>query len=207
MWSDPDEIPLQKAMPWIIHNPPRHFYRFLGSMFFYSYRHQCRADWRWPYIMKYGAKKRKPNWFKDRTPDHPPFDYVFGAKEWRPETQSLYHCSYCFPSIGQIIAKPRSFSHEEFSSGKYIDPNYIYVYVYCSHSLFKGEYKLVDFDPVDLRVPHNDPRFDYLKMRLSFNDSHQHVFNFTLMKQYAPCELDFLANRTELPKELPNHLK
>jgi hypothetical protein len=204
IWSDLDEIPLPRGMEWVIAHPPRHFYRFLGYMFFYNYRRQSPDDWQWAYIMRYGAKKSTLSWFKERTPDHPPFHYVLGAKKWGPGTQSLFHCSYCFPSLAQIISKLKSFSHNEFAEGQYIDPNYIYAYVYCGHSLFKGQYKLVDFEPMGLEIP-DDPRFNFLRLRLSFNDLDQYQFNITRMKEFAPCKLDFLVGGDQVSK-LPNHL-
>jgi hypothetical protein len=154
--------------------------------------------------MRYGSRRPIPNWFKERTPDHPPFLYVLGAARWGPGTQSLFHCSYCFPSMRQVIAKLKSFSHDEFSMGQYVDPNYIYAHVYCGHSLFKGQYKLVDFDPMGLEIP-DDPRFDFMKLRLSFSDLDQYQFNLTRMREFAPCELDFLANDRQVAA-LPNHL-
>jgi hypothetical protein len=54
-------------------------------------------------------------------------------------------------------------------------------------------------------IPEDDPRFNFLKMRLSFNDLDQFAFNISLLRKYAPCELDFLKGKTELP-EMPNHL-
>jgi len=58
-----------------------------------------------------------------------------GSETWRKSSfsfpaASCWHCSYCFgPSredfVDQFIRKVTSFSHTEYSGGKYIDPTYI----------------------------------------------------------------------------------
>jgi hypothetical protein len=207
IWSDLDEIPWPTAMEWVIKHPPGYYYRFLGFMFFYNYRWRSPEPWQWAYIMKYGAKRSHRNWFQYRNPNEPPFEYVFGFPGWEVGSQSLYHCSYCFPAMRQIIEKLKSFSHGEFALGQYVDPNYIYTYVYCGHSLFQGNYTSVDFQSMGIDIPDTDERFNYLKMKLSFNDLDQYQFNITRMREYAPCEIDFLKGRTELPNPLPNHIK
>jgi hypothetical protein len=206
IWSDLDETPWPLGMRWVIDQPPKHYYRFLGYFSFYNYRWRSPNPWQWAYVMRFGGKHSDRNWFKYRTPDHPPFEYVLGAKDWGPGTQSLFHCTYCFPSLGQIIEKLKSFSHSEFSTGKYIDPNYIYAHVYCGHSIFGGNHTLVDFNAMGVYVPDDDARFDYLKMRLSFNDLDKFKFDIKALREYAPCELDFLKGKTELPP-LPNHIR
>jgi hypothetical protein len=191
IWSDLDEIILPRSLEWVRANPPAHFYRFLGEMFFYSYRWRCPDPWQWAYIMRYGSKRPERNWFQYRTPDNPPFEYVPRA--------SLLHCSYCFPKLGLIIEKLRSFSHLEFAQGQYIDHNYVYAYAFCGYSMFGGNYSLVLFDPMGIDFP-NDSRFDFLKMSVGFEDLDEFRFDVNLMRKYAPCELPFLVDG-ELPAQ------
>jgi hypothetical protein len=196
IWSDLDEIILPESMRWVRENPPPHFYRFLGQMFFYSYRWRSPAPWQWAYIMRYGSKRPERNWFNYRTPDNPPYEYVPGI--------SLFHCSYCFPKLGLIVEKLKSFSHEEFARDKYIDHNYVYAYAYCGHSMFGGNYTLVDFDPRGIDFP-NDTRFDFLKQKVGFSDLDQFRFSVEALEKYAPCSLPFIKDG-QLPEHMPHHI-
>jgi hypothetical protein len=197
IWSDLDEIMIPSAMQWVRTHPPPHFYRFLGSFYFYSYRWRSPEPWQWAYIMRYGSKKPDRNWFRYRIPDFAPFEYVPGI--------SLLHCSYCFNRLGLIIEKLRSFSHEEFSRDQYIDPNYIYSYVYCGYSLFGGNYTDIPFDSMGLNFP-DDPRFDYLKTKVGFDDLDDFKFDYEALKKHSPCRLPFLEDG-KLPDKMPHHIK
>jgi hypothetical protein len=179
MWSDLDEVPTPGGMSWVRDHPPKRLYRFNAHFHFYNYRWRCGEKWGWAYVMKYGAKPRGRTWFQLRSP---------GRREPHVPSISMIHCSYCFPSLGLIIQKLKSFSHREFSSDHWVDPNYVYSYVYCGYSLFGGNYSFVPFDPLGIEVP-DDPRFNYLKQRIKFNDLHTFNFSLTLLQKYAPCKL------------------
>jgi hypothetical protein len=199
MWSDLDEIPIPSGMRWVISNPPDYYYRFWGHFHFYNLRWRSPDPWKWAYIMKYGAQHRNHSWFKFRPPNKLRWRRVPGI--------SLIHCSYCFPSLGLIISKLRSFSHVEFSDDPYTNPNYVYSYVYCGYSLFGGNYSFVDFDEsLEIDVP-NDPRFDFLKHRLKFDDLDQFEFDVQKMVEMSPCRLPFVDNwRVKGRNALPNNL-
>jgi hypothetical protein len=78
----------------------------------------------------------------------------------------------------------------------------VYSHVYCGHSLFGGNYSLVDFDPtLGLDFP-DSPKFDYLKYRLKFDDLDDFQFNMKLMERLSPCKLPFLESG-----EVPNDIK
>jgi hypothetical protein len=196
IWSDLDEIIVPGSLKWIRENPPPHFYRFLGRFYFYTYRWLAPEVWQWAYIMRYGSKMPDRNWFHYRTPDFPPFEYVPGV--------SLLHCSYCFPKLGLIIHKLKSFSHDEFSQGKYTDPNYIYSYVYCGYSLFGGAYSSIPFQSFGIDFP-DDPRFKFMKQKVGFDDLDQFKFSYQKLMEYAPCNLSFLKDG-RLPEKMPTHI-
>jgi hypothetical protein len=183
IWSDVDEIPLPRGMRWVEYFPPKVYYRFFGFFHFYNYRWRSPRVWEWAYIMRYGAKNPNKTWFAYRAPDEGIYERIPGI--------SLVHCSYCFPSMSSIIEKLKSFSHVEFSGDPYINPNYVYGHVYCGHSLFGGAFKLVEFDPdLGLDIP-DDPKFDFLKHRLKFDDLNWFMFDIEIMKKMAPCNLTF----------------
>jgi hypothetical protein len=198
IWSDLDELIIPSAMKWVRENPPPHFYRFLGNFYFYSYRWLAPEKWQWAYIMRYGSKKPDKTWFSYRTPDFPPFDYVPGI--------SLLHCSYCFNKLGLIIDKLQSFSHDEYAHNQYIDPNYIYSYVYCGYSMFGGAYTSIPFDPMGIDFP-NDTRFVYLKMKVGFDDLDNITFDLEKLRKHQPCRMDFINNTSALPEHMPHHLQ
>jgi hypothetical protein len=199
MWSDLDEIPLPSGMQWVIENPPSYYYRFWGHFHFYNLRWRSPEVWKWAYIMKYGARRTNHSWFNFRAPNKLRWRRVPGI--------SLIHCSYCFPSLGMIIMKLKSFSHEEFGSGPYTNPNFVYSHVYCGHSLFGGNFSLVDFkDAAELDFP-DDSRFDFLKSRLMFDDLDKFHFDVNQMIEMSPCKLPFVNKWKEKRLDgLPNKL-
>ena len=200
IWSDLDEIPLPDGMEWICNNPPSHFYRFTGYYYMYNFRIR-KNGWNWAYIIRYGSKGSK-TFFEYRAPEKEIYDYVFHDKT----KQSLYHCSFCFPTIKQYIHKLKSFSHVKYSFGHYIDPNFIYTSVYCGTSLFEGQYNFTDFEPRGLQIP-NSSKFAFLRQRLSFSDLGQYriFLRADKMNQYSSCHLDFIKDG-KLPEFLPNNI-
>jgi hypothetical protein len=198
MWSDMDEIPIPSGMAWIRRNPPHDFYRWVAHFHFYNYRWRCGESWNWAYIQKYGKKNPRKTWFQLRVPegDYPTIPGI-----------GMIHCSYSFPSLNLILSKLKSFSHREFASGQYVDPNYVYTYVYCGYSLFGGNYTFVPFAPLGIDFP-TDPRYNYMKQRIHFNDLDQFQFNLTLLKQYSPCELPELRSSGDVVRgaDLPNDI-
>jgi hypothetical protein len=201
MWSDLDEIPLPSGMAWLRQNPPENYYRFVGHFHMYNYRWRSGETWAWAYVQKYGAKDPQKTWFDQRAPS--------GAYEVLPGI-SLIHCSYCFPELGQIITKLKSFSHREFSSDQWVDPNYVWSYIYCGFSLFGGNYSFVPFDPLGIDFP-DDPRFDFLKRRIYFRDLPNFKFDTESLKKYSPCELPKLKTIAGSPNlvagsDVPNNL-
>jgi beta-1,4-mannosyl-glycoprotein beta-1,4-N-acetylglucosaminyltransferase len=193
IWSDLDEIALPSGMKYIREKPPENMYQFVAHFHFYNYRWRSGESWRWAYIQRYGAHDTKgPSWFDLRLPadDRPKIPGI-----------SMYHCSYCFRSLGSLISKLKSFSHREFSSGQYILPEYIFSYIYCGYSLFGGNYTFVKFDPLGVDFP-DDPRYDYLRKRVALNDLDQFDFDIVKMREYAPCKIpDWVTS-----KKLPNNM-
>jgi hypothetical protein len=199
MWSDLDEIPIPRGMRYVIENPPEYYYRFWGHFHFYNFRWRSREIWKWAYIMRYGARRRRHSWFGFRAPNKLRWRHIPGI--------SMVHCSYCFPSLGLIISKLISFSHQEFAHEPFTDPNYVYAYVYCGYSLFGGNFSFVDFDPsLGLDLP-SDSRYDYLKHRIKFNDLDTFKFDLDKMLSVTPCKLPFADEWRKNPAfKLPNDL-
>jgi hypothetical protein len=66
--------------------------------------------------------------------------------------------------------------------------------VYCGCSLFGHNFSLVDFDVGgELDFP-DSPKFDFLKMRLKFDDVDRFQFDMGEMKEMAPCKLPFITS-------------
>jgi hypothetical protein len=199
MWSDLDEIPIPRGMRYVIENPPTYYYRFWGHFHFYNLRWRSREIWKWAYIMKYGARHPNHSWFQFRFPNKLRWRRVPGV--------SMVHCSYCFPSLGLIISKLLSFSHQEFAGEPFINPNYVYSYVYCGYSLFGGNFTFVDFDPsLGLDFP-PDARYDFMIHRLKFDDLDKFKFDVDTMTSMSPCKLPFAEKWRSQPSfTLPNNL-
>jgi hypothetical protein len=201
IWSDVDEIPLPSGLAWLLDHPPRHYYRFSGHFFFYNLRWRSADRWEWAFVIRYGGKIPEKRWSGYRPPDKPPFEWVGG--ESKPV--SLFHCSYCFPSLGLIIQKLKSSIHPQFAQGKWVNPNYIYARMFCGYDLIASRLLPIDYELLGLGVPDGDPRFDFLKRKLSLNDLETTKFDVKALKENAPCPLPFLVNKTEV-SALPDHI-
>jgi beta-1,4-mannosyl-glycoprotein beta-1,4-N-acetylglucosaminyltransferase len=91
---------------------------------------------------------------------------------WRAATysfplRSCWHCSYCFgPSmydfVTKFINKVTSFSHTEFSTGKYIDPTYIETCHEEGVSPFTGTKFQIEHGLDTPPIVSEEPRFRYL---------------------------------------------
>jgi hypothetical protein len=193
MWSDLDEIPLPSGMVWLKNHPPRDYYRFVGHFHMYNYRWRSNETWAWAYVQRYGSKSPKKTWFQQRAP---------GGRYTTLPGISLIHCSYCFPELGQIITKLKSFSHREFSSDQWVDPNYVYSYIYCGFSLFGGAYNFVPFDPLGIDFP-DDPRFDFMKKRIFFKDLPNYTLNRESLRKWSPCQLPGLQPQEGSSNDVP----
>jgi hypothetical protein len=102
-----------------------------------------------------------------------------------------YHCSFCFPTIGAIFHKLRTFSHTEFAGPKFMNPNYIYARIACGYGTMPAMWKQpetlmpVDFDKEFIFLP-DDSRLDFLRWRIGFTDLEQFQWNISEIRQFMP---------------------
>jgi hypothetical protein len=196
IWSDLDEIMYPSGMAWVRRNPPRNFYRFVGIFHFYTYRWRFPDVWRWAYIQRYGSKNPNVTWFKQRTPDSPA-EEVPGI--------SLAHCSYCFHKLEMVRTKLRSFSHTEFSENQYRDLNFLYGNILCGFSFWGGKnFSLTEkFDIHELDFP-LEPKFQYLKRRVQFDDLHECNLSRTEVLKVATCTWPAMPRTAGYDLPVPN---
>jgi hypothetical protein len=101
---------------------------------------------------------------------------------------SVTHCSYCFPRVRDIIFKLETFPHLEFSSGQYVDPNYIVGRVVCGYSLFDPSPNIifaVDVEPSELDLP---PEAAHMRWRLPFIDLAEIGVDLARVRSMALCD-------------------
>jgi hypothetical protein len=175
---DVDEIITRAAIALILARPPIHYYNLRGTLFHYSFRWQV-GEWVRPMVIRYGSLIA------------PLDDYKF-----MPFLTALpgilhYHCSFCFPHMADIFTKLKSFSHTEYSEGKFQDPNYVYARIACGYGVLPARWnmperlKLVDFDSKAIFLP-KDRRFDFLKSRIGFRDLADFKITHSGVNNYLP---------------------
>jgi hypothetical protein len=171
--SDCDEIMRPSALRRIIRDPPIDVRHIRTKFFYYSLRYLVTGEeWIKPFVIRYGSIRRgftRERLGADRAPAE------FGA----------VHCSYCFGSISEIIRKLETFPHTEFSYGRFVDPNYIYACVACAKSMFRGRFKVVDYDPQEMDYP---PSADYMSWRMPFKDMGTLPLNPERIRHFATCQ-------------------
>jgi hypothetical protein len=181
---DVDEIVTRSAIPLIKARPPIHYYNLQGLLFHYSFRWKV-GTWERPLAIRYGSIAFSLD------------DYKFMPMLFPLPGVLHYHCSFCFPTIAEIIGKLRSFSHTEYSQGKYRDPNYVYARVACGYGVLPNRWKMPErltpmaFNVRDISLP-DDTRFDFLRARIGFQDlGNWPELNISNIKAYMPrsCRL------------------
>jgi hypothetical protein len=98
--------------------------------------------------------------------------------------------------MADVFTKLRSFSHTEYSKGRFNDPNYVYARIACGYGVLPTRWKmpekltLVDFDAENIDLP-DDPRFNFLKFRIGFKDLKKFRLNMTGIRTWKPedCRL------------------
>jgi hypothetical protein len=172
--SDIDEILNPSIVSYFRAHPPYCPMRIRSRFFYYSLRWEVQDMCKVNVVMLYGQIQR------------PLHSYRRGP--WpSPKGFHAIHCSYCFGSISQIIHKLETFSHTEFSKGKWVDPNYILGNVLCGRSLFnptKHVYLLRNRTSYELSLP---PDADWLWWRLPFNDLDKVNINIDKVRKWATC--------------------
>jgi hypothetical protein len=159
---DVDEIATRRAIYLIRRQPPTHYYNLHGRLYHYSFRWAV-SDWDRPLVVRYGSICAPLDDYKFM-----PFHFVIPGV-------LHHHCSFCFPTMKEVLRKLSSFSHTEFSGGKYQNPNYLYARIACGYGVLPNQWQmpetlnLVPFDSKSVFMP-NDLRFDFLRQRIGFRD-------------------------------------
>jgi hypothetical protein len=175
--SDCDEIPKPSAIRALLARPPKTYVVLRAKYFFYSLRYEGRAVWIKNGVVRYGAINR-------------PLGFYRGINGNVVKGFTAVHCSYCFGSIREIVRKLETFPHWEYSSGKYVKPEYILAQVACGKSLFEkkgGAFDLRAMDTNELDLPH---AARFMGWRLPFTDLDKVDLNITEVYQWAPCQLN-----------------
>jgi hypothetical protein len=175
--SDVDELVTRRAVQVIRNRPPIHYYNIQGLLFHYSFRWWV-SEWERPLAIRYGSLSA------------PLDDYKFMPFLMPLSGVLHYHCSFCFPRLADVIRKLESFSHTEFSAGRFGDPNYLYGRIACGYGVLPSQWKMperltqVELD-ADIFLP-KDRRFDFMRARIGFGDLNTYTFNLTAIKGYMP---------------------
>jgi hypothetical protein len=175
---DVDEIVTREAVRLIKRRPPVHYYNVRGLLFHYTFRWEV-GEWERPLVIRYGAI------------DAPLDDYKFAPFVFALPGVLHFHCSFCAPNISEVLWKLRSFSHMEYSEGRFQDPNYVYARIACGYGLLPTRWKmperlkLVEFRKEKIWMP-EDGRFDFLKRRIGFQDLSEFSLNVSAIRKYMP---------------------
>jgi hypothetical protein len=175
---DVDEITTRHAIHLIRRQPPSHYYNLHGRLYHYSFRWMVN-DWDRPLVIRYGSLCA------------PLDDYKFMPFRFDLPGVLHHHCSFCFPTMREILRKLGAFSHTEFSQGKYQNPNYVYARIACGYGVLPNQWKmperltLVKFDSRAVFLP-NDLRFDFLRQKIGFRDLDELNLTATEVKSFRP---------------------
>jgi hypothetical protein len=186
MLSDLDEICLPPAIPLIRAKPPGIYYNLRGTTYYYSFRWKLGL-WFRPVIIRYGR-----------------FVAPLDSYRYRPIICVLpgilhHHCSCCFPTIGQVLLKFRSFSHTEYATVGRMDPHYLLARLLCGMGLlpkvpnWPERFILVPWNGSDLTLP-ADGRFDFLRFRIGFQDLDTVQWNISKLRDFMPADCNALAS-------------
>jgi hypothetical protein len=184
---DVDEIVTRRAIHLIRHSPPTHYYNLRGLLYHYSFRWVV-SEWERPLVIRYGSLRA------------PLDDYKFMPFLFDLPGILHHHCSYCFPRMAEILKKLKSFSHTEFSQGRFRDPNYVYARIACGYGVLPTQWKmperltLVDFNVNDVYLP-NDVRFDFLRQRIGFRDLGELGLNRSGVESYRPVDCNLSVGK------------
>jgi hypothetical protein len=176
---DVDEIATRNAIALVRRRPPVHYYNLQGLLFHYTFRWRV-GEWERPLVIRYGSIQA------------PLDDYKFAPFLFPLPGVLHYHCSFCFPRMADVLHKLQSFSHTEYSQGRFKDPDYVYARIACGYGVLPPRWKmpeelaLVEFNDQDIFLP-NDARFDFLMYRIGFQDIEAFNLNETAVRGYMPA--------------------
>lgn len=164
--SDVDEIPYRSAIGWIRKHPPEDYYNLYGDLYHASFRWRV-VEWTRPVIIRYSNYSVPLN------------DYKFFPIKIIKKLAMHYHCSFCFPTVSEVIRKLKSFAHTEFSTGDFLNASYIAARVLCGKGIVPMPHPEHNWDMLSLAtlndmnskifIP-NDPRLSFLKEKMPFKD-------------------------------------
>jgi hypothetical protein len=152
--SDVDEIPRPHAVLQLWHRK-EHSIGFPCFFYYYSYRQKADALFGMPVAHRISTVRQGVTKFAWRNAAH----HLPGGTCW--------HCSYCFGPdddgfVKTIVSKLTSSAHTEYSTGKYIERDYILSRRNNSLSLFSDDRFNVLAEVDAPTVVLQDKRFEYL---------------------------------------------
>lgn len=164
--SDVDEIPYRNAIGWIKKHPPNDYYNLYGDLYHASFRWRV-VEWTRPVVIRYSNYSMPLN------------DYKFLPIKIVKKQSMHYHCSFCFPTVKEVIRKLRSFAHTEFSTGDFLNSSYIVARVLCSKGIVPmphpeqnwemlSQAELKEMNP-KIFIP-DDKRLNFLTEKMPFKD-------------------------------------
>jgi hypothetical protein len=191
---DVDEIVTREAIEMVREQPPQHYYNLHGLLFHYSFRWMV-GEWDRPMVIRYGSIEA------------PLDDYKFYPFLTILPGVLHYHCSFCFPTMAGILKKLASFSHTEYSGGKFGEPAYVYARIACGFGVIPKRWAMpevltpVDFNADAIYLP-EDPRLEFFRYRIGFTDLDRHNLTVRKVKEFVPkkCRTEFGKNLYKIVK-------
>jgi hypothetical protein len=167
VYSDLDEFITRSAWRRVAEDLPAVGQQFRMAQYYFNFRH--RRPWareeNVPFIMRISALNGSMH--AHRLPPG-------RVEPLRWDGVMAIHCSYCFPNLSRVIHKLRTFSHDEFEAGHFVEPAYRYAMTACGVNPFNAE--LSTYVPrndaireVDLDIP-DDPHFEFLFDVVGYGD-------------------------------------
>lgn len=163
--SDVDEIPKANALAALRNCAFPKKVTLSSRFFYYSFQWRHRGpDWPHPQATFYdGRHTLRPADLRDIG------RWDTGVKPEAIVLNAAWHCSSCFATIGEMINKIQSFSHEEFNRAEFLEPSGIVTRVRQGLDLFDRQEEVYDFVPNNPDTPEflkqNTERFKYMLSR------------------------------------------
>lgn len=111
--ADVDEIPRPDTLVALRNCEIPDAITLRSRMYYYSFQWQGRIEGEWPH----------PQAMLWKGKDTMPADDLRGGYGDQPSMfNAAWHCSYCFPTLADLINKVTSFSHTEFNKPEFRDP-------------------------------------------------------------------------------------
>ncbi|KAH6680471.1 family 17 glycosyltransferase [Halenospora varia] len=159
--SDVDEIPRPDALKALRNCDFPKEVTMHTKMYYYGFQWQQRTDWGHPQATFFdGEKTILP-------------DALRGTQNAAHLYNAGWHCSYCFPTVHEMVTKIKSFSHTEMDREEFTDRNKIVERVRNGRDMFDRDNEHYDRVEENLDVPdfmkRNPERYKYMLDRDPLN--------------------------------------